>query len=169
MKTVFVSLMILSSLAFAEHDHTMPTPKVSPTFEKLKGLVGTWEGTTKMNGKEEPTKVIYELTSGGTAIIEKIMPGTPHEMTTIYSSRGNDVNATHYCLVGNQPEMKLKKTEGDTFQFEMDGTKGISNKKEAHMHSLALTMTGNKLKQEWTNYKDNKKEDTAVFEFTKKN
>jgi len=58
-------------LGVAGKDHMAPA-KVSPAFEKMKGLVGTWEGKNSMHGKEETTKVIYELTSGGTAIVEKI-------------------------------------------------------------------------------------------------
>lgn len=156
---------LFSTIAFAEHEHMAPKP--SPEFEKLKGLVGTWEGKTTMNGKEETTKVTYELTSGGTAIIEKMMPGTDHEMVTMYSNRGKEVQATHYCMLGNQPEMKLKKSTDNEFTFEMNGTKGISNKNEMHMHSLKMALNGDKLKQEWTNYKDNKKGELAVFEFTK--
>ena len=135
----------------------------------MKALVGTWEGTTKMEGKEMPIKVTYALTSGGTALVETMGPGSPMEMITVYANRGNNVNATHFCMLGNQPEMKLKKSGGDQFVFEMDGTKGISNKKEMHMRGVTLTLTGNKLKQDWSNYKDGKKGDHAIFEFTKTN
>jgi hypothetical protein len=62
----------------------------------------------------------------------------------------------------------LKKADAGSFVFEMEGMKGISDKNELHMHAVTLTVAGDKLKQEWTNYKDNKKGDVAVFEFTKK-
>lgn len=170
MKTLFLTATLflsLSSFAGSKHDH--PAPALSPAFESLKSIVGVWEGTNKMSGKEEPMKVTYELTSGGTAIVEKLMPGTPHEMVTVYANRGKEVHATHFCMLGNQPVMKLKKAAGNQFVFEMDGTKGISNKNEMHMHGVTLALNGNKLKQEWTNYKDNKKGDVVVFELTKKN
>ena len=160
-------LFNLAIPAFAGSAHNTP-PKVSDSFESMKALVGTWEGTTKMAGKDVPVKVTYEMTSGGTAMVEKIMPGTDHEMITVYANRGKDVNATHFCIAGNQPEMKLKKTTPNEFTFEMVGTKGIANKNDEHMHGVTLTLIGNKLKQEWTNYKKNKKADTTVFEFTKK-
>ena len=54
---VFVFCSLLSGLAFAEGDHKMPTPKPSPEFEKLKALVGTWEGSIDMHGKKETGKV----------------------------------------------------------------------------------------------------------------
>ena len=169
MKHFALALVLFAATAHAGPDHKHPEPKIAPAFNDLKALVGTWEGTTTMHGEPMKSVVTYELTSGGTALIEKLGPGTPHEMVTIYSTRDNKVAATHFCAVGNQPEMKLKKAENGTFTFEMDGTKGISNKNEMHMHALTITLAGNKLKQEWTNYNNNKKDQTAVFEFTKKN
>jgi hypothetical protein len=167
LKTLFALLTVL--LALPVFAHEMPNVKLSPEFESMKPLLGTWEGTTKMNGKNEPAKVTYELTSGGTAIVEKLMPGTPHEMTTVYANRGNQVYVTHFCAIGNQPEMKLKSAKNGKFNFEMDGNNGISDKNEMHMHAISLAMNGNKLKQEWTNYNEGKKAETAIFEFTKKN
>lgn len=168
MKTFAFIFLFFGPLCFAGSGHDHPV-KVSPTFEKMKALVGTWEGLNKMHDKTENIKVVYELTSGGTAMMETMMPGTPHEMLTVYANQGNTVSATHYCAIGNQPQMVLKKAEGNTFQFEMNGTGGLLNKNEEHMHAVTLSIDGNKLKQEWTNYKDNKKGGMVVFEFTKKN
>jgi hypothetical protein len=162
---VFVLSSVLVSAAAFAHEH--PTAKVSANFENLKVLVGTWEGKSTMDGKEQKTKVTYELTSGGTALVEKLMAGTPSEMTTVYANRGNDINVTHYCMLGNQPQMKLKKAGNGVFDFEMQGTQGISSKDEMHMHAIKLTVQGNKLKQEWTNYDHNKKGEVSIFEFTK--
>lgn len=169
MKT-FIALVIFcaASVTFAAKEHDHAPVKVSPEFENMKALVGTWEGKTKMDGKDQDLKVIYELTSGGTAIVEKMNPGTPMEMVTVYANNGKNVYATHYCALGNQPQMTLKHSKDHLFAFEMVGTKGVSNKKEMHMHSVTLTLDGNKLKQEWTNYKDGKKGDVATFELTKK-
>lgn len=168
MKSLLVlATLCLASAAFAGSDHKHPTPKVSAEFEKMKALVGTWEGKTTMHGKEEDTKVTYTLTSNGTALVETMQPGTPMEMVTIYANRGNKVHATHFCALGNQPSMTLKKAKDNTFQFEMVGTNGISNKNEEHMRAVTLTLEGDKLKQDWTNYKNNKKSGTVTMEFTK--
>lgn len=162
---LFVVCVCAIGFAGPEHDHK--PAKVSPEFERLKALVGTWTGKTTMTGKEEDMKIVYELTSGGTAIVEKMNPGSPMEMVTVYANRGNKVHATHFCMIGNQPQLVLKKSAGNSFTFEMDGTQGISNKNEMHMHGVKITLDGNKLKQEWTNYKDNKKGENVTFEFTK--
>jgi hypothetical protein len=167
---VIISLIAIffASTTFAggEHDHT--PIKVSTEFENMKALVGTWEGKTKMDGKDQDLKVTYELTSGGTALIEKMNPGTPMEMVTVYANNGKKVHATHYCALGNQPEMKLKNSKNNIFVFEMIGTNGLSNKNEMHMHGVTITLDGNKLKQEWMNFKNGKKGEVHAFELAKK-
>ena len=179
MKTILLAALFAfvnpTGLALASPDHQHPTPKIAPDFEKLKALVGTWEGKAihgvKKGEAEMKSTVVYELTSGGTALIEKLMPGTPHEMVSMYSSAraGKDVTMTHYCSLGNQPKMKLKKANDGVYVFEMQGNEGISSPKEMHMHALTITLKGDKLKQEWVNFADGKEADLAVFEYTKKN
>jgi len=78
-------------------------------------------------------------------------------MVTVYADNGKTVNVTHYCAMGNQPQMALKKAADNRWDFEMVGTKGISNKNESHMHAITLTLNGNNLKQEWTNTRTGKK------------
>ena len=170
MKTLLISSLItLSTISFAGEDHKdMPKPKVSTEFESMKALVGTWTGKTKMHGQEMDTTVSYKLTSAETVLVETINPGTPMEMVTMYASQPKGIKATHYCALGNQPEMTLKKATGNTFTFEMVGNKGIADKNEMHMHAVTLTVEGNKLTQDWTNYNKNKKEGNHKFELTKK-
>jgi hypothetical protein len=155
-------------LAVADsHDH--PPAQVSKTFEAMKGLVGSWEGKTTMQGKEMTATVSYALTSGGTALIETLGAGTPHEMITVYANRGDKVFATHFCALGNQPEFKLKKATDNEFDFAMDGVHGISSKNEMHMHGVKLTLNGNKLRQDWVNFDKGKVGERAIFEFARKN
>jgi hypothetical protein len=169
MKGLLIFTVIVTGLQVYAGDESHMSPPVPKEFESLKALVGTWEGTTKMHGKDEKTTVSYKLTSGGTALIETLAEGTPHEMVTVYSARKNKVTATHYCAAGNQPQMALKSATANTFAFEMQGHAGLDDAKEMHMHALTLSLTDpNHLKQEWTNYNNNKKADTAVFEFTRK-
>lgn len=168
MKTVLLALLsVFLSQAFA---HEMPKPPVMPKdFDTLKELVGTWEGTGMMNGKEEKVSVVYELTSGGTAIAEKVMPGTPHEMISMYYKNGKSLAMTHYCAIGNHPEMQLKSADATHMTFEMTKPTGVASMKEPHMHSLALTMADkDHLTQEWTSFANGKKQECAVFKYERK-
>ncbi len=136
----------------------------NPTFENLKKLTGNWEITVTENGKKEIAKASYEVTSGGNAVLEKIMIGTPHEMVSVYHSDGKNVAMTHYCMLPNTPRMTLTKTEPGKMYFEMKGKDGIKSKKEHHMHSVELIWNSeNELTQNWTSMKDGKSEPTVTF------
>lgn len=149
--------------------HEYPAPVMPKEFDTLKKLVGTWEGTSKMGDKEMPVTVIYDLTSGGTAITEKTMVGTPHEMISVYHKEGKGLAMTHYCSIGNQPHMKLKKADDKSMSFEMTANTGLDNAKEPHMHALTLTLEDdNTLKQEWTHFEGGKAKGTATFTLKRK-
>ena len=168
MKHVLIALTFaFVSQAFA---HEMPQPpKMPKDFDTLKQLVGTWEGTSVMGGKEEKVTVVYELTSGGTAITEKLMPATPHEMVTIYYKEGKKLAMTHYCAMGNHPQLQLKDGDKTHLSFEMTRPVGVTSMKELHMHAVTLTMAdADHLTQEWTSFADGKKQETAVFKFQRK-
>jgi hypothetical protein len=136
----------------------------NPTFENLKKLAGNWEITITENGKKELAKASYEVTSGGNAVLEKIMIGTPHEMISVYHNDGSNIAMTHYCMLPNTPRMTLKKTEPGKMFFEMKGKDGIKSKKEHHMHSVELVWNNdNELTQNWVSVKDGKKEPATVF------
>lgn len=161
-------ILSLSLTAWAGPQHE---PKAMPKdFETLKPLVGTWEGTFKMGDKEDAAKVVYELTSGGTVITEKMNPGTPMEMITVYHREGKTIGLTHYCAMGNQPRMKLKSADGKVMSFEMAGKAGIDDAKEMHMHAMKLTLADpNTLTQEWTHYMHGKSAGTALINLKRKN
>lgn len=166
-KLALISLAVLAPLALASHDHK--PPPMPAEFTPLSGLVGSWEGTTMMNGKEEKATVSYALTSAKTALVETLGPGTEYEMISVYHKDGKGLGMTHYCALGNQPYMKLVKSSPTTFVFEMKKPVGISSMKEPHMHAVTLTLTDkDTLKQEWTHYENGKKAQTAVFNFKRK-
>ena len=122
-----------------------------------------------MHGKDENVTVVYEVTSGGTAVSEKLMPGTSHEMISMYYVTGGKLGMTHYCAIGNQPQMKLKKATPNSLVLEMTSPAGVSSMMEPHMHALTLTMVdANTLKQEWTSFEGGKKKEVADFNFKRK-
>ncbi|NIP30014.1 MAG: hypothetical protein GTO02_07355 [Candidatus Dadabacteria bacterium] len=133
-------------------------------FGKIKNLVGKWEGTLSNSDKNEAVSVVYELTSGGTALIEKHFPGTPNEMVTVYYNDSGKLNMTHYCVLGNQPQMKLTSQSGNKLFFDYAGGSNIKTDKDPHMHSLVITMVDeNNIVQDWSMYEDgNKKSGTTV-------
>src|ERR1700687_3728886 len=90
-------------------------------FEKLKALVGHWE-TDKTNMNKATLDL--ELTSGGTAVMEKFRMeenGKPVEMITLYYLDGDQIKLTHYCMAGNQPTMRgTYAPETKTLKFNLE-------------------------------------------------
>ncbi len=142
----------------------------SKDFDRIKALSGTWKGKSEMNGKPENVTVTYKVTSAGSAVVETLMPGKPHEMVSIYHANKGRIAMTHYCAIGNQPEMALIKTDDSALYFEMIKPVGISSMNEKHMHSVTLKLIDkNTLQQEWTHFEDGEKKGSAIFTFKKVN
>ena len=112
----------------------------SPEFERLKQLVGTWEGKVDMGEGLVDMTVQYRLIAAGSVLEERSFIGTPNEMVTMFYEEDGKVALTHYCVIGNRPGMVLKSTDAKGLRFDFDDncapTKGSS---EPHMHALSLT------------------------------
>ena len=127
-------------------------------FEKLKSLVGHWEtDKTSMN----KATLDLELTSGGTAILEKshmMESGKPVEMTTLYYLDGGQVKLTHYCMAGNQPTMRGTYAPGTkTIAFDLVSISNLKTADDGHMHHAIYTfIDSDHFKTTWTFRKDQK-------------
>jgi hypothetical protein len=141
-------------------------------FEQFKKLAGEWVG--KEPGKDGKPgmdlHVVYKVTSGGSAVVETISPGTEHEMVTVIHPDGDDILLTHYCMLGNQPQMKASgKGDPNKVEFKFVRATNMKSDKEMHMHDVTFTFVNNDtLRAEWTHFSDGKAGDHAVFEVKRK-
>ncbi len=138
-------------------------------FEQFKQLAGDWVGKEK--GKEGmDIHVKYKVTSGGSAVVETIMPGTDHEMVTVIHPDGDDLVLTHYCMVGNQPQMKAsRKGDDNTVAFKFVRATNMKSDKDMHMHDVTFTFVNkDTLRAEWTHFNDGKDAGRVVFELKRK-
>ena len=155
--------VLVSSLAAQE----MPKHKGSRALEKIKALSGTWEG--EMDHGEGPKKiqVIYRVTGGGSAVVETLFPGSPMEMVTMYHDLKDTLVMTHYCMLGNQPQMRLTKSSDKQVSMELM-EKSTITKNEAHMHALTIDFVDDDhIKHTWTSYREGKAEKDVVFELSR--
>lgn len=158
--TVASVLFVTASLTFA---HDTPEIKSSAALEKMKKLVGTWKGTGADMG-DGKVEVQYHLSSGGSAVVETLFPGTPHEMTSVYYDEGGKLAMTHYCMVGNHPTMELKKETGSELVLETNAKSHHDLAKEPHMNSLGLTFVGpNSIEHRWSSVEPGKEGHTSTF------
>lgn len=116
-----------------------PTAKPgSPELERMKTLVGTWKGKTDMGQGPIDLTVQYRVIAAGSVLEERVFPGTPQEMVTMYFDKAGKLSLTHYCVMGNRPEMALKTSDAKTLSFDFDKACGIDCAKESHMHAMTV-------------------------------
>ena len=163
-------LMILSIAVFTYSSTAHACGcEAKETFNKIKSLAGYWESDQVDPMTKKRESVLYKVTSGGTAVQEILMPGTSHEMVTVYTIEGDTVGMTHYCMLGNQPHLQVTKADGNEIHFAFEGGANIDADKDMHMHDLTMTLISpSKLKHEWVSYNGTKKEEGKVFTFSKK-
>ncbi|MEA3208079.1 MAG: hypothetical protein QOE70_1136 [Chthoniobacter sp.] len=111
----------------------------SPEFERMKTLVGTWQGKTDIGQGPIDMTVQYRVLAAGSVVEERVFAGTPNEMVTMYYDKAGKLALTHYCMMGNRPAMALKASDDKTLTFDFDGACcTIDPKKESHMHAMTL-------------------------------
>jgi phage gpG-like protein len=169
--TVMVLLGIaLGPLSAISGEQHMGAPIAhSRDFEKMKELVGVWEGNADMGRGMESIKTTYELTSAGNAVLERAFAGSPHEMVTVYHDFGGKLTMTHYCSLGNQPHMELKNSGEKTLGFVLsEKNHGLSSVTETHMHALKIAFDGkDSITQTWTLYEKGARKSDVVIKLNR--
>lgn len=168
--TALIFLFIFANLtaASASNEQGMPVPpSASPEFERIKALAGVWEGTTETEGKTEPAKVEYSVTSGGTAVVEKLFPGTSHEMVSVYHDENNKLTMTHFCMLAAKPKLDLKSADEKNIVLDYSPSNKI-DEKSMHMHGLTLSFpAAGELEQAWTCFNGGSQTHTTLIHLKK--
>ena len=153
MKTISSLLVVAFSVVFgltlslasadppAEHTAPQPPPDVSsPELNRMKSLAGRWTSTTSMFGKkDEKVFTEYTVTAGGSAVLEKIFPGTPNEMVSVYYDDDQGKLAmTHYCMMRNRPFFTLAKSDAKEITLDVLKVEGLKSKDDPSMGAITL-------------------------------
>lgn len=161
-KSILLSFAAIALLA----NPVLAQSKAAAGFEKLKSLVGEWQGKDPHGTKN----VTYQLVSGGSAVMETLMPEGEPDMITIYHLNGDKLMMTHYCSIGNQPRMQAEAPAGeiDKLNFAFVEATNLAKRSDGHMTNLTLIFVDkNHLKQVWT-WREAGKDEAATFSFTRK-
>jgi hypothetical protein len=137
---------------------------------KFADLAGEWSGKGMHGEMKHEVKVVYKVTSGGSAVVETIDPDSDHEMITVIHPDGDSLLLTHYCMLGNQPQMRAKPKAGDKkVAFEFLKVTNVKSDKDMFMHDVTFTFVDkDTLRTEWTNYNEGKEAGKAKFELKRK-
>ena len=107
---------------------------------RLKTLAGKWDARV-MKEDGPPASVEYRVTSGGTAVMETLFGGTPHEMITMYTIEGEELIAQHFCAMGNQPRLRLDRAKSSTDELIFAFDK-VAGKHDDHLHDGWIRIKG---------------------------
>jgi hypothetical protein len=167
--SIAVAVLCCGLGAFAQQSEKKSDSKSAP-LDRFAQLAGEWVGKGMHSGMDHEIRVIYKVTSGGSAVVETIDPGSDHEMVTVIHPDGDALALTHYCMLGNQPFMKATPKPGDNkVAFEFVRATNLKSDKDSYMRSVTFTFVDkDSLRTEWTHYKDGKSEGTAVFDLKRK-
>jgi hypothetical protein len=151
------SVLVLVALAFLPA-RTFAGGNGAAAYEQLKALTGHWETSDTNMSK---ATLDLELTSGGTALIEKIHivdNDKPVEMITLYYLDGDELRLTHYCMAGNQPTMAgTYDAAAKTIKFDFVSITNLKNPDTGHMHDATYTFIDNDhFRTAWTFRKNQK-------------
>lgn len=143
MNTKITALCLTALLALTAWTQAADAPKpaavpASPEFERMKTLVGTWQGKTDMGQGPVDITIQYRLIAAGSVLEERVFAGTPNEMVTMYFDKAGKLALTHYCMLGNRPEMSLKTSDAKSISFNLDSDCGICVEKESHMNAVSI-------------------------------
>ena len=153
-----------TSLLSAQTPHA--GTKTDAAFKQLSAVVGDWQGA--QDGV--PIAVKYTLTANGSALMEEDKPGKESAMITMFIVDGARLIATHYCSVGNQPQMVSEAP--DDFRkgvtFSLARVTGLKSPDDWYNTGVTLTLDDqDHMTQRWT-YLYKGKPGVNVFHYTRK-
>jgi hypothetical protein len=157
---ILLGMVALAAGAFGQSD-------AQKSFDKMKSLAGTWQGTVSTDMKNDPAAdhsmegtqvgVTMRVTSRGNSMVHEMKAaGTPddpakydHPVTMMYVD-ADRLLLTHYCDAGNRPRMSGKVSpDGKTVEFDFVDLSGGTE--YGHMHHAVFTfIDADHHTEEWT-------------------
>lgn len=143
-------LIAVAMLAAALSAQTGTEPP-NAGFTMLRTLVGDWEGTVMHEGHAMPASTSFRLVADGSAILDDLAPGTPHEMVTVFHMDGTELLATHYCSHHNQPRLRaLPQSSPNVLEFAFKDATNLKSPADPHMTAVKFTIIdANHHVEEW--------------------
>ena len=152
---VVLSLACTPLLAGAQEKETpgsasKPAAAAHPGFERLKSLVGEWEGKTSTGAA---LRASYKLMSSGTVLVESLNTADGTDMITVYHPDGDRLMVTHFCASNNQPRMATRPGVPDSgpFVFDFVDVTNLENSREGVMTGVTVAIQdADHFSQTWT-------------------
>ena len=162
--TIILTILVLAAVAYGgDMKHHMANAPASPTFDKMKALVGEWKANVPPMGD---VTAVYSLHSDGSALLEELKMPDGASMVTVYYPTSSGVAMTHYCSGHNQPHM-VAKAGGENLKFSAVSYDNLASKDAQHMKAVDIAFKdADHFTETWTN-SEMGKEMVVPFNFTR--
>ncbi|MBC8356957.1 MAG: hypothetical protein H8E66_33720 [Planctomycetes bacterium] len=149
MKSTIVLFVCLFTSSAIAQDTQIPKHEGSEELQQIKGLVGIWVGEMDHGQGPQKVQIVYRVTAAGSAVMETFNPGTPMEMVTMYHDQKGKLAMTHYCMLGNQPRMRLVRASDKKLALDLVKNSDIKED-EPHMNALTIDfLDANRIRHTW--------------------
>ena len=152
MRRFLIALLLVVLLPVFAQPGPAGKPQSAPhLLDRFKALAGDWSAGG-LDGNSAPDATMrYEVTAGGSAVVETLFPGAPHEMRTVYVKDGDDVVLTHFCASGHHSRMRAKALDDGTLVFDYDGALNFDPARDDHMHDATFAFVGpDEIRSRWS-------------------
>ena len=133
------ALLLASMAALAQSaapQTTAPQSTAQKSFEQLKALAGSWEGTLE----GQALHVNLRVTSMGNTLMHEMKGAGPDNPITMFNLDGDRLMLTHYCDAGNQPRMVATVShDGKTIVFDFLDATNLLSSQMGHMQRVTFT------------------------------
>jgi YD repeat-containing protein len=167
LECVGAMLLLATSISLGWAGETGSTVTATPEWDKVKSLVGEWDGYVMEGGKKMEGHVSVRMTGDGSALMHWMDAGTPHEMITMFHMDKNELLGTHYCAAHNQPRFRAVPSKDPSkvvFEFK-DGTNIRPG--DGFMRQLTITFVDAEHHNETWGYDSEGKVSSATFFMTR--
>ena len=138
LQALFSMSLFLGVFVFQGVAHSMSEVRTSDELKQIKKLEGTWEGTVVTEGKTEPAKIRYLVTSGGTTVVEILFPEMPNETVSVYYDNEDGLLAMqNFSELSVKPRMDLTSSSDKQIDFTLSSYNQFDVKQ---LHLQGLTM-----------------------------
>jgi len=168
-RRLIVTAVAIALLGTASSFAENPILDAESGLARLKTLSGTWVNIE--NTDDDSQGVQFEVIAAGSAVTAVFFPGADMEMVSIFHLDGPDeLVHTHYCALGNQPTMRLVKSDKpNELRFEFAGGTNFDKDKDLHVHHTTIRFLENgHVENEVEAWNDGKKANVDTFVLKRK-
>ena len=89
-------------------------------------------------------------------------------MTVFHDDSQKHVTMSHYCMLGNQPKMILKKAKKNMLVFDLSEDSDMDVAHDNHMHAATITFNRkDQMTQQWTKFDTGKAKQMVKVVYTR--